>query len=336
MFRALKGATLATRLAAGLFLPLLLALAAALVAWSGFDRARIEIDQAQRQALPALKTIYAMQAELQTSLLLQAKWLAARSDEERETLATRWSAQNARLQERLRTHEAMDPADAQQADLFAQTLHSLQAAQRQVVGSGDSPAQRDRALAVSDQAEEAARRAIETWRHRAEQSIDEQAGLSAQNLSMRDVTTACLVIAAVALALLSWQRLEQSLVAPLRQSTTALQALSSGRMDFKLSPQEAPEFSLLMRHIDELREVIAFACDSEAEDDLMDSAARLEISARAFEQYSARTNGSEAAAQALTAGTAQQTSTAQASAEVLATAKERPQLAANDAMAQPA
>jgi hypothetical protein len=285
MFRALKQASLATRLAAGVFLPLALALAAALMAWSGFDRARGEIDQAQHLALPTLKAVYAVQSELQATGLLEAQWLAARNDEQRNEVATRWRAQGLRLLQRVKQHDTLDAADAQHAALLVQDMEAVLAARNQVLLSGNAPGQRDRALVVSRQTQEAAQQSITAWRLHAEQAIDELAGRANDALSLRDVSTACLVIGAIGLALLSWHQMVHSLRWPLAQSTAAVKALSTGRVDFQLSAVGAPEFTQLIGHIDALREVIAFACDDEAEDELVSDAQRLAITERAWEQF---------------------------------------------------
>lgn len=287
MSRAYQGSSLAARLAAGLFLPMLLAVLALVVAWSGLDTARTQLDEAHNRVMPALKTVYATPPALHQAAALQASWLVADTREERGVLAAQWSAHGDWLKRRVRRYEALDATDAQNAYRFSQALAVMLTAQGRVM-SGEEPGRSpELAQAAARDALSAALAQAEVWQRHAEQWENTRADTSAQNLSARDVLTAALLMAALALALIQWQRLTHELSEPLRQSANALKALSTGRFDFTLPVGTMPETARLAERIDALREVVAFACDTDddAEDLLIADGERLAITARALARY---------------------------------------------------
>jgi len=320
MSRAFQGSSLAARLAAGLFLPMLLAVLAVIVAWSGFDRARTHLDEAQTRVMPALKTIYGARQALHQAAELQAGWLAAGTRDERGVLAAQWNAHGNWLQRRTQQHEALDATDAQLAQRFGQAATALLAAQGNVMREEEAGQANDQARAAARQALASAQVHADAWQRHAEQWGEARAAASGRELSTRDVLTAALLMAALALALIQWQRLTRELSVPLSQSADALQALSSGRFDFALPVGTMPETARLAERIDALREVVAFACENEEEADelLIADGERLAITARALARY-------------------RNTNTAVAPLVVAAGGSSAPQKqAANDALALPA
>lgn len=320
MTRALQGSSLAARLAAGLFLPMLLAVFAAVVAWSGFDRARTRLDEAQTHVIPALKTIYGARQALHQAAELQASWLAADNRDERSVLAAQWSAHGRLLERRAQQHDALDAEDAQLSQRFGQAVVTLLSAQERVMREDDLGRPNDSAQAAARQALASALVQADAWQRHAEQWSETHASTSTRELSTRDVLTAMLLMAALALALIKWQRLTREVSEPLRQSADALKALASGRFDFTLPVGTMPEMVRLAERIDTLREVVSFACENEdeAEDLLIADGERLAITARALARY--RNTNTAAAPLLVTEGP---TNTA-------------PKQAANDAMALPA
>lgn len=320
MSRALQRSSLAVRLAAGLFLPMLLVVLALVVAWSGLDRARTQLDEVHSRVMPALKTVYATPPALHQAAALQASWLAANTREERGVLAAQWSAHGDWLKRRAHRYEPLDATDAQNAHRFSQALGVMLTAQGRVM-SGDEPApQPELAQAAARDALAAALAQADVWQRHAEQWENTRADTTAQTLSARDVLTAALLMAALALALIQWQRLTHELGSALRQSANALKALSSGRFDFTLPVGTMPETARLAERIDALREVVAFACEheDEAEELLIADSERLAITARALARY-------------------RNTNTAAAPLLVAAGSADAPQKqAANDALALPA
>lgn len=287
MSRALGKSSLAVRLAAGLFLPLLLAVAAVIVVWGGFDRARAQLSDTHSHVLPAFKTVYGVRQSLSVAGELQQHWLAAPTREERGVLAAQWSAHGGALQRRIHRYEALDPEDGRLAHQFALALQSALDAQGRVMADIEPGQSHEQAIATAQKTTAAALEQAEAWRLHVEQWADDRASAASQALSLRDVLAAALVMAALAVALVQWQRLHGDLAKPLLQSANALKALSKGRFDFALPLSPVPEMHRLVDRIDSLREVVAFACEGDDEPDewLTTDADRLAITARALARY---------------------------------------------------
>lgn len=285
--QAFRGRSLQARLAAAMFLPMLLAALAVAVAWTGLDHARTRLDDTQARVAPALKTIYGARQALQQAAELQAHWLVAGTRDERNILAAQWSAQGKWLQQRVQQHAALDADDAQLAQRFSQSVTQLLAAQSRAMREDDTMDASELAVGEARRALVSALVQADEWQQHADQWGEQQASSTSQQLSARDVATAVLLMAALALGLIQWQRLTHEIEEPLRQSAEALAALAAGRLDFALPMTALPETAQIAERIDALREIVTFAfeSDDEAEDLARADRDRLALTQSAVARY---------------------------------------------------